>query len=100
MSMDLKKIALRIINYVKFTYFLSDGIFGSGSPRSLLRLISKFTELEAPFYSKRFVMGRGPQKSAELLNSLVEAYARTKSETTLNQILEVLKREFILREEQ
>ena len=100
MSMDLKKIALCVINYVRFTYFLSDGIFGGGSSQSLLRLIGKFIELEAPFYPKKMIMGRGPQKSAELLHSLIEAYARTKSETTLDQILEVLKREFILREGQ
>ena len=43
-------------------------------------------------------MGRSVKRSAELLNVLTTSYIETKSETTLDQILEVLKREFIQRE--
>ena len=79
-------------------FFLSQGIFGSSSPEVILKIICKFIALEAPFYSTKIVMGRSVKSSAELLNVLTTSYIETKSETTLDQILEVLKREFIQRE--
>ena len=38
-------------------------------------------------------------KSSELLQVLIDSYLETKSEVTLDQLLEVLKEEFIKREE-
>lgn len=96
--MNLKRRATSVVNYIKFIYFLSKGIFGSNSPEVVLKMICKFVTLEAPFYSQKVVMGRSISKSIELLNTLVTSYLETKSEVTLDQILEVLKREFIQRE--
>ena len=97
-QMNIKKQVKSFVNYIKFAYFLSNGIFGSNSPETILKLICKFVSLEAPFYSNKVVMGRSIQKSIELLNILISSYIETKSETTLEQILEVLKREFLQRE--
>ena len=79
-------------------YFLGQGIFGSSSPNVILKLLCKFIALEAPFYSDKMVMGRSTKKSVQLLNALTTSYLETKSETTLDQILEVLKAEFLRRE--
>lgn len=97
--MNIKRKLLSVLNYIKFTYFLSKGIFGSNSPEVILKMICKFVTLEAPFYSNKVVMGRSVKKSAELLCSLVNSYIETKSNTTLNQIIEVLKEEILKRED-
>lgn len=96
--MNLKRRATSVVNYIKFIYFLSKGIFGSNSPEVVLKMICKFVTLEAPFYSNKIVMGRSMKKSIELLSVLIPSYIETKSEVTLDQILEVLKREFLQRE--
>jgi hypothetical protein len=96
--MNKKRTITSVLNYTKFIYFLCKGIFGSNSPEVILKLICKFVSLEAPFYSDKVVMGRDINKSIKLLNVLVSSYMETKSEITLNQILEVLKREFLQRE--
>ena len=95
--MTIKRQLYSILNYIKFACFLCKGIFGSSSPEVVLKLICKFVALEAPFYSDKIVMGRSSKKSAELLGALLTSYLQTKSETTLDQILEVLKREIIQR---
>ena len=97
--MKIKRRISSTINYIKFIYFLTaSGIFGSNSPEAILRVICKFVTLEAPFYSTKIVMGRSVNKSIELLGTLINSYIQTKSETTLEQITEVLKREFLQRE--
>lgn len=96
--MKFKRRVLSILNYTKFMYFLGQGIFGSSSPNVILKLLCKFIALEAPFYSNKMVMGRSTKKSVQLLNALTTSYLETKSETTLDQILEVLKAEFLRRE--
>ena len=97
--MNFKRRVFSVLNYIKFVYFLSKGIFGSTSPEVILKMICKFVTLEAPFYSDKIVMGRSVKKSAELLCCLVNSYIETKSSTTLNQIIEVLKEEFLKRED-
>ena len=96
--MTFKRRVISVLNYIKFIYFLSRGIFGSNSPEVILKIICKFVALEAPFYSTKVVMGRSMSKSTELLSTLVASYIETKSEVTLDQITEVLKREFLQRE--
>ena len=96
--MSLKRSFISVLNYIKFAYFLCKGVFGSSSPEVILKIICKFIALEAPFYSNKIVMGRSTAKSIQLLSTLVTSYIETKSETTLDQIMEVLKREFLQRE--
>ena len=96
--MKLKRRVVSFINYIKFIYFLSKGIFGNDSPDTILKVIKKFLALEAPYYPQTILLSRSTSKSAELLGFLISSYLRTKSEITLNQIIEVLKEEFIKRD--
>ena len=73
------------------------GTFGS-TPESVLALMAKFIELEAPRWFSDIYMGRNVSKSCRLLQILVDSYRETKSEVVLNQILVVLKEEIIRRE--
>lgn len=98
-NMKIKRRVFSLINYTKFIYFLCKGIFMSDSEIEILRVVQKFVSLQYPFYSKNIVMGRKIGRSYELLNALINSYIKTKSETTLNQIMVVLKEEFIKRSE-
>ena len=89
--MNLKRSIISAYNYTKFICFLCKGIFGSSCPEVVLKVIQKFLALEAPFYSNRIVMGRSMGKSIQLLSSLIDSYIKTKSNVTLEQIMEVLK---------
>ena len=96
----IKKSLKNIINFIKFSYFLSkEKVFGSKSPELILRVIKKFIALDYPNYPKSSYLGRTLENSSKLLSSLIDSYFNTKSEVTLNQILEVLKEEFIQRVE-
>ena len=96
----IKQKFTNTINFIKFSYFLSKGkIFGSKSPEQILRVIKKFIALEYPKYPDVQYLGRSVKDSSNLLSSLIDSYLETKSEVTLNQILEVLKEEFIQRVE-
>ena len=96
----IKKSLINILNFIKFSYFLSKGkIFGSKSPEIILRVIKEFISLEYPNYPDHIYLGRDIKGSTRLLSCLITSYLVTKSEVTLNQILEVLKEEFIQRVE-
>lgn len=96
-NMTIKRRVVSIINYIKFIYFLSKGIFEDNSPEIILRIIQKFISLQTPFYENTIVMGRSTRKSCELLGTLIDSYLETKSDITLEQVLTVLKEEFIKR---
>lgn len=96
----IKQSLKNLINYIKFFYFLSKGkIIGDKNPEVILRAIKIFISLESPRYPNTFYFGRDMIKSSELLQVLIDSYLETKSEVTLDQLLEVLKEEFIRREE-
>lgn len=98
--MSLKRRVICFINYIKFSYFLvRKRVFGSKSPSVVLEIAKEFLMLQAPLYPNSTFLGRSFPKSAELLKSLVLSYLETKSEITLEQIMEVLKEEFIKRSE-
>lgn len=97
--MTIKRRAIGLVNYIKFAYFLCKGVFGNNSSDMILKVLCKFISLEAPFYSQKIVMGRSMPKSINLLENLVASYIQTRSTVTLDQILEVLKEEFIKRED-
>ena len=82
----------------QFTYWLyKERIFQKGDPSLVLRTIQKFTSCAWGEYSETIVMGRTPVQSTALLHVLIDTWFETGSKTTLNQILEVLKNEFIER---
>lgn len=86
-------------NLIKFIYYIKRAnLFGSNSPDTVLSLMSKFIELQWPFYTQSRVFNRTPEKSSELLQVLTCIYLGSKSNVTLDQIFSVLKEEFIKRE--
>lgn len=85
---------------MKITYFLATLMFKKKSTSTdILKLVTKYVELEAPFYEcKTIVKSRDIQGSTALLSNLVRSYAISKSNVALDQILDVLKEEFLKRE--
>ena len=95
----IKKSLYNFINYCKFIYLLlKERLIGNDSPRTILKVIRSFISLEAPRYQDSLYLSRGISQSSLLLQALIDTYLETKSEVTLNQLLEVLKEEFIKRE--
>ena len=84
--------------YLLGTYLYRDRVFHNGDPKDVLKVISKFTEKAWAEYPNKIAMGRTPVQSAALLGVIIKKYYETGSNTYLNQILEVLKNEFIERE--
>ena len=90
------QILYKIYTFGRYIY--QDRIFHNGEPRDILKVIQKFTENAWAEYPDKTVMGRTPVQSAALLGVIINTYYETGSNTYLNQILEVLKNEFIERE--
>ena len=95
---SIKKALVAIHNWILFSCSLVKGIFGGNSPELILKVIMNFVVLEAPYYKNIMYLGRNMNQSSELLQALIASYFETKSEVTLDQILAVLKEEFIRRE--
>ena len=79
-------------------YLLKIKAFKDNSPATVLRVIQKFVDLLGPNYKgKAVVMGRSTAQSSLLLSALIDKWYKDKSKVALEQILEVLKNEFIRR---
>ena len=86
------------LNFLKFIKFLwQNKIFESREPVVILELVQKFIELQSSEYGNKIVMNRDVKRSVLLLKALTRAYLDNRSETNLNQLLTVLKQEFIER---
>ena len=96
---NIKRTFVSIRNWILFSCSLRKEIFGANSPELILKVIMNLVALETPYYKNIIYCGRSTEKSKELLQALITSYLETKSEVTLNQILEVIKEEFIKREE-
>lgn len=95
----IKRAFISIRNWILFLISLRKEKFGDNSPELILKVIMNLVTLESPYYKNIIYCGRSITKSTELLKALINSYIETKSEVTLDQILEVLKEEFIRREE-
>lgn len=84
--------------YAFSKYLYDNRVFHNGNPEDVLKVLSTFTELAWDEYPDSVVMNRTPVQSAALLGVLIKYYYETHSSSTLSQILEVLKNEFIERE--
>ena len=91
-----RRAFISTLNWFKLLWFLPK-VLGKDDPSIVLTLINKFIALEGAYFDADIYLGRSIQKSINLLNSLVEYYEKTKSEITLNQIMTVLREEFIER---
>lgn len=97
-----KLFTKRVVNFIRlinFSHYLyKNDIFVKGDPKLVLRVIEHFTYWAFREYDSTKVMNRSTQESMALLSVLIDSYFETSSNTTLSQILEVLKNEFIERE--
>ena len=87
------QIVTGIFRSIKFTSRLNEArVFSRHNPSDMLLVIKEFIRSEYPTYNENLrFMYRTPKQNADVLSSLVDTYLSTKSETTLNQILEVVK---------
>ena len=93
------KRVLSILRTLSFCYFsFKWKIFGSGDPLNILRILKLYLSYECSEYSDKYIMSRDKYTSAGLFTSLVDKYIETQSIVTLNQLLSVLKEEFIERD--
>ena len=84
---------------LSFCYFiLKNRIFGRGDTIWILKIISFFLSFECSEYSDKVIMNRDKYKSAALFSVLVNEYEKSKSKIVLNQLLQVLKEEFLERD--
>ena len=79
-------------------YLYKNRIFHLGDPSLVLKVVQKFTELAWSEYKDTVIMSRSPIKSAALLGILINKYFETGSKVLLDQIMQVIRTDFILRE--
>ena len=82
---------------LKFVLYLNSiRAFNNNNPTTILRVAQRFIELAAPTYSdKSFLMGRTLEQSSILFNALADKWFRDKSSNSMEQLLEVLRNEFL-----
>ena len=97
-----KEFSRRMTNFIRllhFSYYLyKKDIFNQGDPRLVLRVLQEFTFWSSREYDSTLVMNRDACQGASLLHTLIDKWFKDNSSITLNQILQVLKTEFIERE--
>ena len=100
--MKLKLFGEWLVNLdrlINFSYYLyKNDIFRKGDPSLVLRVLQNFTFYSFREYRDTLVMNRNACQSTALLGVLIDKWFEDHSIATLNQILEVLKNEFIERE--
>lgn len=84
--------------YLFGKYLYKDRVLHNGNPKDVLKVLQKFTEEAWAEYPDKRVMGRTPVQSAALLGVLIRHYYDSGSNIILNQIMQVLRTEFIERE--
>ena len=97
----LKVLVYKIYNIfklLKFSLYLNkQEVFGKGNPQLLLKVIKGYIELDSTSYRNSIVSGRSVSSSVKLIGTLIDEYFESKSDKILDQILEVIKVEFIKR---
>lgn len=85
---------------LKFLIYLNKiKAFNNNNEKTVLRVLQRYLELVTPTYlNNSQVMSRNICESSMLLSALIDKWFRDKSGITLEQILEVLRNEFIGRE--
>ena len=100
--MKAKEFNRQMTNFIRLLYFsyylYKNDIFNQGDPKLVLRVIQEFTFWSFREYDNTIVMNRNACQSATLLSVLIDKWFKDNSDITLNQIMQVLKTEFIERE--
>ena len=89
----MKKVIYDIFRLIKFYLKLSKlGVFKTYTPLNLLIVLKEFVLSESKVYDSNLrILYRTPEQNSQLLANLIDTYLVTKSKTTLEQILEVIK---------
>lgn len=86
----------RLLTFVKYLH--KNKLFGTCDPKFVLKVVQKYIEIESYTYSDKFILSRSKEQSTCLLSVLIDKYMETGSDNILEQIIEVLKTDFIKRE--
>ena len=90
---------LDLIRSLQFVWTLNKKhVFKNKNTEDILKVINTFTLSEVSTYPNKVKMGRDITSSTALLSVLIDLYLENHSEVHLEQLLEVLKNEFIRRE--
>ena len=102
MHLMFKNIIRSIVNLYKLLIFIKyihqERIIGSGYTKDILKVIGKLVELEENNYPNHRVMGRSIEESVKLFNVLSNKYLMSGSKIILEQLMQVLRVEFIERD--
>lgn len=90
------------IDFIQFVKFINrvrqHKVFNRENKFSFLDLADAYASIRGSKKGSKLIMSRTYTDSSKLLSCLVSRYKLTKSETILNQIMEVIKEEIIKRE--
>jgi hypothetical protein len=103
MKHEVKEINMRIyIDFIKLVKFINRvrqrKVFDKNNKFSFLDVADAYASIKSSNEDLKLVMNRTYEGTSKLLSCLISRYKLTKSETILNQILEVIKEEIIKRE--
>ena len=88
------------IKTIRLAWFVqTNNLFSSDRFDNLFKLIQQYLELQKGNVKNTVKSGRDVHRSFNLLKNLICVYEATENIVTLNQILEVLKVEFVKRED-
>lgn len=93
------RIYIDFIKLIKFINQIRTGrVFDRENKFGFLNAIDAYAKVKSEGTNSSLVMNRTYEGSSKLLSCLISRYKLTKSETILNQIMEVIKEEIIKRE--
>ena len=96
---EILRVLCNTIKTIRLVWFIqTNNLFSSGNFSNLFKLIQRYLELQQGNVEDSIKSGRNLSRSMNLLKNLICVYEATNSNVTLDQILEVLKAEFIRRE--
>ena len=88
-------------NFIKFIKLVNElrkkNVINLSSQFGFLDTVESFVTVKGTGQTKDLILSRTFESSANLLSCLIGKYKLTKSEVTLNQIMEVIKEEIIKR---
>ena len=88
-------------NFIKFIKLINEirkkDVLSSSSQFGFLDMVDSYTTVKGTGQTRDLILSRTFESSANLLSCLIGKYKLTKSEVTLNQIMEVIKEEIIKR---
>lgn len=93
------RIYIDFIKLIKFINKIRESkVFNRDNKFSFLDVADAYASIKSSNEDSKLIMNRTYEGTSKLLSCLISRYKLTKSETILNQIMEVIKEEVIKRE--